>query len=679
MTHVGNTRSSAILLSIAVISALVAIGGCSGGPGGAAPGVSGDATFVVTDDSGAFVAGATVYLVPAGDVDGTPFTGSQVLDGTAADRDEPLEDQVRLNGASYPHATTGPDGVAFVQNIPAGDYFWYVVPGPGDTEHLPGGTGCRIARSTNQFVLTTVSISLTSSPGPTATHRGSSTCLGCHASYSQHATHAHRLGFTRPGQFGTQQDPSRYPQFTGGWSYFLDAPTFMGGTMVTCTDFDPTRDTDKFKTFLTGPTGTTYLKVWLWKDTADGKFKVTLQNVINPADPASPRTLEVGLTYGGAVFRQLFLVKVPGRKGLYPVLQQQTEGAENRFDRTRRIFRDHHLGRFWNNAAQTLVDPPTTGNFDSSCVACHATGLSRFQDPMTNEWLSDAVDDVAGEYDLNHDGTPDEINVGCESCHGAGSDHVTWASDPANAGRQKRFIVNPSRLGPSREAMICGRCHDRVTGNWSVSQNEEPLSSAGQFAPVGISREQWLAQYTSVPGPTAQDLWPDGVHSRSYHQEYSDLIKSRKHRNDRILVACSECHGSHGEAPYEHHLFAPSTDPNNSHLCQQCHAIDIVPHMMSVTGATHAGPATLCVRCHMPKTAKSGAGKYGLLDGVPTGGPGDVAITYFENDTASHRFLVPRKNNPGVLGLSPASAMPIPYSNSCGGPCHVPGSIPLTK
>ena len=56
-----------------------------------------------------------------------------------------------------------------------------------------------------------------------------------------------------------------------------------------------------------------------------------------------------------------------------------------------------------------------------------------------------------------------------------------------------------------------------------------------------------------------------------------------------------------------------------------------------------AGPSTLCVRCHMPKTAKSGAGKYGLLEGVPTGGPGDDAITFYENDTASHRFLVPHK------------------------------------
>ena len=126
-----------------------------------APSVPGEATFVVTDDSGAPSSGATVYLVPAADVDGDAVhRDGRARSGAAADRDEPLEDQVRLNGSSYPHATTGANGMAFVQGISEGDYFWYVDPAAGDTEHLPGGTGCRIARNTAQFLVTTVSISL---------------------------------------------------------------------------------------------------------------------------------------------------------------------------------------------------------------------------------------------------------------------------------------------------------------------------------------------------------------------------------------------------------------------------------------------------------------------------------------------------------------------------------------
>ena len=162
------------------------------------------------------------------------------------------------------------------------------------------------------------------------------------------------------------------------------------------------------------------------------------------------------MTYGGALFRQHNLVKVPGRKGIYPLLQWQSEGDEARFDRTRKVFRDYHLDHFWNNATLTLKDPPINSNFDANCTACHATGFQRYQDPMTGEWLTDAVDEVSGEYDLNHDGTPDEINMGCESCHGPGSDHVTWAADPANAGMQKRFIVNPAHLGPRASRWCAG-------------------------------------------------------------------------------------------------------------------------------------------------------------------------------------------------------------------------------
>jgi hypothetical protein len=668
--------ASAAWVVAAMLGIVSLIAGCSGGASsGGEPPIA--ASFLVTDDAGAPVVGATVYLVPAGDVDGSPFTATDVRNGSSEDVDEPVEDQVRLNGDSYPQGVTGADGVAFIPVIPTGDYFWHVVPGPADPEHLPGGSGSRRARNTASFLATTVEIVLATRPGPNATYMGSSTCLVCHPAYATQAQHAHRLGFTRPGQFGPLQDPSRYPQFQGGWALFLPAAAFTGGTMITCTDFDPTRGFDKFKTFLTNPTGTTYLRAWLWRDTGDGdKFKVTIQNIINPADPASPKTLEVGLTYGGAVFKQRFLVKVPGRNGLYPLLQWQTEGQESRFDRTRKVFRDYHLDWFWNNATQTLKDPPLTANFEANCTACHSTGFQRVQDGMTGEWLTDAVDDISGEWDLDHDGTPDELNLGCEVCHGPGSDHVAWAANPANAGHQRRFIVNPSKLSASREMMICGRCHDRPTGNWSVMHNEEPLNAAGEMAPVGISRQDWLASYTSVKGPNPPDLWADDVHSKSHHQQYSDLLKSAMHRNDRILTVCSDCHDSHGFSPWEHHLTADPDDAN-SPLCQKCHAVDVVPHMLQKIGAAMAGPSTHCRLCHMTGTAKTGAGRYGFLLGVPTGTMADNLITYFENDIASHLFVVPRKTNPSVAGTLPALAMPIPYTNSCGAVCHDPGTIPF--
>src|SRR4029079_19731569 len=98
--------------------------GCGGGngTGGSGNGVAGDGTFLVLDDTGAPIAGATVYLVPASDLDRSSIHATQVRDGSAADRDEPLEDPVRLNGSSYPHATTGADGRGFGQGVFATDH-----------------------------------------------------------------------------------------------------------------------------------------------------------------------------------------------------------------------------------------------------------------------------------------------------------------------------------------------------------------------------------------------------------------------------------------------------------------------------------------------------------------------------------------------------------------------------
>ncbi len=45
--------------------------------------------------------------------------------------------------------------------------------------------------------------------------------------------------------------------------------------------------------------------------------------------------------------------------------------------------------------------------------------------------------------------------------------------------------------------------------------------------------------------------------------------------------------------------------------------------------------------------------------------------TYYQDDISSHLFgPVVRKTHPDVAGVLPGLAMPIPYTNSCGTPCH---------
>ena len=362
---------------------------------------------------------------------------------------------------------------------------------------------------------------------------------------------------------------------------------------------------------------------------------------------------------------------VAGRKGLYPLLQYQTEGVDFRWSRTRRVFRDYHLDWYFEVGPNTFRDPAPTKAFEGNCTGCHSTGFSRFQDPGTLEWLSGAVEDPGGAYNLDGLGLPEEVNLGCEVCHGPASEHVAWASDPGNAGSERRFVVSPEALSPSREMMICGRCHDRQVGAGPVA-TEEPLNAQGLMARPGTSRADHLANYVDATGkgPAAGSFWADDLFSKSHHQQYSDLLKSGMHRNDRILTTCTDCHDSHGNGPFEHHTrYDP--DLSNSYLCVRCHAIDPFAHMLAKTGSTHAGNQTTCVKCHMAKTAKTGAGHYGLLLGTPTGTVADESITYWENDVSTHLFRgPPTPQHPSVAGVLPENAMPIPYTNSCGSPCH---------
>ncbi len=97
-------------------------------------------------------------------------------------------------------------------------------------------------------------------------------------------------------------------------------------------------------------------------------------------------------------------------------------------------------------------------------------------------------------------------------------------------------------------------------------------------------------------------------------------------------------------------------------------------HTFEKLGVAHGAATASCVDCHMVKTSKTGSGNYGALLSAPTGASGDVTEVYFDNDVSSHVFDVPGKTNPGVGGIVPSSAMPIPYTQACG-VCHDPSLL----
>jgi predicted CXXCH cytochrome family protein len=611
--------------------------------------------------------------------------------------DEPLEDAIRLRGQEFPQATTDARGNFVVANVPDGTFFIHVTPGNGDAEHLPGGDQSRQSYPAAQLRGRSMAIRVSSSPSAAARHVGSSRCLACHKDKQHWQQTAHKLGWTVPGAPGRRQDFSRHPDYFKALDAFPAVDDYTRGTRLELGDYDASRGDDKF--LLRGfgdarlPIQTIYADVYLWKSASTSAYFITIVNRLNGQDPNNPAHLEIKLLYGGAVHDQRYIVSVPpeldNRPGWYTVLRYNMTGRDNRLHRERRVWQDYKFWMWWSAGADArygtsddlLTAPPVNTNaVQTMCAGCHLTGWERYQDKATGQYLVRAVNDPGGEMNIDDDPELDEINVGCESCHGPGSDHV------ANAGRS-RFIVNPRYLSAERSSVVCGRCHDRRQGFGGPTNGyTQAISEAGELARPGIGRHELVTKYTdpvkkgpTMRGPGREDnIWPDDVHSNKPHQQYADFLKSKMYRNDRLLVACSDCHDVHG-GPYTRFLLH-DPDDSSSPLCQRCHKVDVLSHMETRLNARMKGALTRCIDCHMPGTANTGgiAGDFGRMIKTPpyANAQEEENNAYWQSPLKSHVFDVPLKTNVAVDGVPPGRAMPIPYTAACG-TCHVVNELPF--
>tara|TARA_B100000959_G_scaffold286045_1_gene363052 strand:+ start:10419 stop:12599 length:2181 start_codon:yes stop_codon:yes gene_type:complete len=654
--------------------------------------------------AGHSVTAATVYLVPTAAIDiSTQMTASAIYAAPypAEAYDEPLEDSIRLRGTEFPQGTTDAQGNFSIDNIPDGNFFVHVTPALEDSEHLPGGDKSRQAYSARQLSSEAMTIEVSSSPSSTASAVGSSTCLACHDDKSHWQQTGHKIAWTAPGAPGPLQDYSRFPDFFNALDSYIETDDYREGTRLELGDYDSSRGNDKFKLRLAGdsrlPIETVFSDVYLWREAStngQGKYFISMANRLNPDDPNSPAHLEVKLLYGGAVHDQRYIVSAPAslgdRPGWYTLLRYNLTGSDSRLNRQRRVWHDYKFYLWWNAGADdsygtaddVIEAPPVNQNtIQTMCASCHFTGWERYEDEATGQLMARAVNDVGGALNIDDDPEMDEINIGCENCHGPGSEHV------ANAGRS-RFIVNPKLLSAERSSVVCGRCHDRRQGfGGSVLGYTQALSVEGELARPGISRHELISKFTDPvkKGPTMRgadlgyNIWPDDIHSSKPHQQYSDFLKSKMYRNDRLLVTCSDCHDLHGGTPNARWLIHDQNDPN-SPLCQRCHEVEINDHMQTKLGATMKGHLTRCIDCHMAPTVNTGgiAGAFGRMIQTPpfADAAEESRNVYWEGPMRSHVFDVPLKSNVMVRGVEPGQAMPIPYTNSCG-TCHEVDELPF--
>jgi len=194
-----------------------------------------------------------------------------------------------------------------------------------------------------------------------------------------------------------------------------------------------------------------------------------------------------------------------------------------------------------------------------------------------------------GCHSVNYDVTTKKVtewNVGCEKCHGPGSDHVKRPS-PEN-------VVNPARLNYVDATDTCIQCH---------SQGQRPIApSAGNAYdwPVGFQMGKRLDDFWKLEehklGETTFTHFADGTAHKNRMQG-NDFVNSLMYARGVSCFSCHDAHGTDNDALLR--------KPANV-LCLDCHGPNSPngPHAPTIEQHTHhkaSNQGNECISCHMPK------------------------------------------------------------------------------
>ena len=217
-------------------------------------------------------------------------------------------------------------------------------------------------------------------------------------------------------------------------------------------------------------------------------------------------------------------------------------------------------------------------NWNFMCADCHSTAVRKGYDAATDEFRT----------------TRSEISVGCEACHGPGSQHARWGSYP---GLLRRIAWADNGLA----AQLTERRNVRWVSDATspTARRSTPRSTEREIdtcAQCHASRVHIAEGYTAgarlldyyIPSMILADqFFPDGQ-QRDEVYTYASFRQSRMYHAG---VTCADCH-----EPHTQKLRAPGNQ-----VCTQCHQSAV---FNAPSHHFHApeSPGARCVSCHMPDT-----------------------------------------------------------------------------
>lgn len=227
--------------------------------------------------------------------------------------------------------------------------------------------------------------------------------------------------------------------------------------------------------------------------------------------------------------------------------------------------------KFWKKSPTHWIYPLNT--LSRNCGGCHATGTNLVRADF------DDYTQVVVDWEFV------DMNVGCEKCHGPGSDHA-FTTDATR-------IISPQHLTAKSADETCGQCHGQHGGKserpfgvhkYAYDADFESALGNGFFVP-GVYDLDTFAYRLDVPVSTVADnwregafhSWPDETHSRAHSQMLTETRRSVHSNNSVEKVTCFSCHDAHSldggpmDRAESGFAFQQAAYDNNA-LCLSCHA-----------------------------------------------------------------------------------------------------------
>ncbi len=245
-------------------------------------------------------------------------------------------------------------------------------------------------------------------------------------------------------------------------------------------------------------------------------------NVQTPGHPADHFPVET--TMGGQRHGLSFLFRVPSLDGSPLPRAPLVEGRYLHYVPDNKLELSPGFPADKPTNYETAFGRVLTPGFEKKCLACHG-------EPRTVE--------------TSHQ----ESGVSCESCHGAGQQHLSAIAAHA----EDKQILNPKKQPVAQQMQACAQCHS------GFSVVEDPLP-----------------------------------HDLLISDQVTALQNTECWRQSGGQISCTNCHNPHQDAPRAMLVQRSET------TCLGCHSTKVSSH----AAVCPVNQATGCVGCHMPDQSK---------------------------------------------------------------------------